>query len=366
MDALSNRFRIVLVLTLVSIASVACSNAVAPSPTAANESRVSSTGPTATTPPVATPTPESDLGPARPLTAETLDGQQVDLASFAGSPVVLFFWREHVTGIEHQLELMQDFYETYSPVGVEFLTVTDREHGLGRKVQTILADSHAMLPTVMLEDAEYMRSYGLELPPGAVLINGDQRVVWKWNGFIDRQRMTTEIANLAGIRPLPSRHSGTVIVPKESREGFFASTPLKDHLSLQSALEPLANQPVVVFVWATGITSTAQRQFLETFLALQEEFANQSVGFIGVAAQFDDRVEQWTVDPDEFDFPVIAADQRELMTELGITGFPTTFYLDRYHLTAGVRSGSLDQRSAENIIGDLISERAVQMETGKR
>lgn len=355
-------YRIVPLLMITALASVACSSTQVPESAAATPDPTLSPTPTVTARPVVIPTEASDLGPALPLSAETLDGRQFEIENYAGKPLVLFFWREHVSGVELELELLQELYETYSPVGVEFLTVTDREHGLGRKAQLILDSANATLPTVLLPDGELMRAYGLDLPPGVVLINEDQRVVWRWYGWPDRRQLTAEIANLAGIQPLPSRHSGTVLFPEQTRENFFSGNQLRDKDELVDALEPLVNQPVVVFVWASGITSEGQQRSLKAFVDLHEEFKQRSVGFIGLVAQSGGIVEQLRVDSNEFAFPVTIDEQSTLMTDTGIFSFPTTFYLDHRHDVAGVKSGALDFASARNLVEELLTERIQQGE----
>lgn len=349
-------------IMLVGIASIACSSSSVPDTATPTTDPTTTPAPTATIRPRPTATPERDLGSTFPLLAETLNGRQVSMSGYAGSPIVLYFWREHVTGVERELELMQELYETYSPLGVEFLTVTDREHGNSRRRQTILDNASATLPTVVLANGDFGRSFGFELPVGVILINKDQRVVWKWNGFLEPDKVITEVANLAGVQPLPSRHSASVVIGQGFREDFIPESLSPKYDELESALEPLKNQPVVVFVWASGISSEAQRRSLETFIKVREEFEHQSVGFLGLVAESDALVEQWRVDPDDFEFPVVIDDQSRLMIDMGIFSFPTTFYLDHLHRIAGIKAGALNLASAKHLVRNLISERAKQPE----
>ncbi len=137
---------------------------------------------------------------APPVVGETVDGRRIDAGTFAGAPLVLFFWREHISGIDRELQLMQEFYDEFSPAGVEFLTVTDREHDLGLRTRSILDRAGVTLPTILMPDGALMLDYGVGLPPGVALIDAEQRIAWTWYGFIDRQRVGPEIAKLAAAR----------------------------------------------------------------------------------------------------------------------------------------------------------------------
>ncbi len=347
-------------LLFVGLVAAACSSSSTPS--SENLGLATSLESTATSRPDPTVTPITDLGPVAQIEAETVDGQQIKMSDFAGNPLVLYFWREHVNGVERELTLMQELYETYAPLGVEFLTVTDREHGLGLRTQSFLDRAGATLPTVVLTHSEFMKSFGFELPPGIALVNSEQRVVWKWNGFAQANQLIPEVVNLAGVQPLPSRHSGSVVIGEGFREEFIPESRSQVYVELDNVLAQLENQPVAIFVWAGGITSEAQQQFIERFVELSEEFKHQSVGFIGLVAQADDRVEQWNVDPADFEFPVVIDEQSRVMIDLGISRFPTTIYLDNLHRVAAVKVGGQDIASARTLVRSLITERIRQGE----
>jgi len=129
------------------------------------------------------------------FTVENAAGEEVDLYSFVGKPIVLNFWASWCGPCKMELPDFQSAYEAYGEE-VEFLLInlTDGMQETKETAATFMESEGYTLPVYYDTRQEAAYAYQVYSIPTTYLIDASGEVVAKASGMIDKQTLEEGIA----------------------------------------------------------------------------------------------------------------------------------------------------------------------------
>jgi thiol-disulfide isomerase/thioredoxin len=157
-------------------------------------------GSTGATPPTASSgqTKVASTGNAPPISAETFDHGNFDLAELAGQPVVVNFWFPSCPPCRAEMPDLQEAYTEFKDQGVQFVGI--QQLGIDSKAAAIsfLEEVGVEYPNIPDENAAIQLEYKILSYPTTLFLDRNHDIAKKWNGLIKKEDLREQIENIAG------------------------------------------------------------------------------------------------------------------------------------------------------------------------
>jgi cytochrome c biogenesis protein CcmG/thiol:disulfide interchange protein DsbE len=144
--------------------------------------------------------PEAGSGaaasPAPDFTLKQFGGQQIALADLRGRPVVLNFWASWCVPCREEMPLFEQEWRAAGNQGPAFVGVAmeDDEQSL----TSFLRAYDVTYPAGLDFDGRIARAYEVKGLPTTIIISPEGKVLHRWQGPIDRERLDTFVAEARG------------------------------------------------------------------------------------------------------------------------------------------------------------------------
>lgn len=125
-------------------------------------------------------------GPAPAFSLPETGGGQVDLASFAGRPVLLVFWTTSCPICQHELPILNRMEPEFRNKGISVVTVL---LGSGDEAENYTASNGISLRTLYDSRGTAARAYGVSGVPKLVLIDKEGKVRRSSSGWTDESTL---------------------------------------------------------------------------------------------------------------------------------------------------------------------------------
>jgi len=139
------------------------------------------------------------------ITLLTIDGEELQLASLHGKPVLLTFWATNCPGCIREMPHLIELYDELSPQGLEIIGIA-MSYDKPSHVLSMRKARNIPYPVALDINGDAARAFGnVRLTPTSFLIAPDGRIVFQKIGEMDMQKLRNDILAMlkqAGI----SRH----------------------------------------------------------------------------------------------------------------------------------------------------------------
>jgi peroxiredoxin len=176
----------------------------APAPQAAQNN-----APATSLPDAAKPAPAVDLSlPVEPrvgarapaFTLQTLDGRTMDLASLAGSPVVISYWATWCVPCKKELPILQKLAQEYSQRGLVVLTVNATDQDDMAKVQAAVGEMGMTFPVLLDQGKAFASTYNAAFFPSTFFIDASGVIRDIKLGDTNEADLRAKIENLLAVQ----------------------------------------------------------------------------------------------------------------------------------------------------------------------
>lgn len=126
----------------------------------------------------------------------TVDGEQLELTSLQGKPVLVTFWATSCRTCVNEIPNLVDLYRELSPQGLEIIAIAMYYDPPNRVLA--MREARDLPYTVALDiHADAARTFGnVRLTPTAFLIAPDGRIVYRKTGELSFERLRQDIATM--------------------------------------------------------------------------------------------------------------------------------------------------------------------------
>ena len=132
--------------------------------------------------------------PAPEFTAQSFDGETIQISGLQGRPVVLNFWSSTCPPCREEARLLESASRDYGDDGVEFLGVNIQD--FDGPAREFLEEFGVTYPNVPDRSGAVTIDYGVVGLPVTFFINAEGVVVGRWVGAIKNDRLRTAIDDL--------------------------------------------------------------------------------------------------------------------------------------------------------------------------
>ena len=126
----------------------------------------------------------------------TVDGEQLQLASLQGKPLLVTFWATTCTACIREMPHLIELYEELSPQGLEIIGIA-MDYDPPNQVLAMRNDRHIPYPVALDIHAEAARAFGnVRLTPTTFLIDPDGRIVYRKLGKVSMEKLRQDILDM--------------------------------------------------------------------------------------------------------------------------------------------------------------------------
>jgi peroxiredoxin len=123
----------------------------------------------------------------------TIDGEQLQLASLRGNPLLVTFWATTCPGCIKEMPHLIELYEELSPQGLEIIGIA-MDYDPPNQVLAMRNAKNIPYPIALDLDAEAARAFGnVRLTPTSFLIAPDGRIVYQKLGEMSMEKLRQDI-----------------------------------------------------------------------------------------------------------------------------------------------------------------------------
>lgn len=153
--------------------------------------------------------------PAPDVTFTTITGEQIELKSLQGKPVIVTFWATDCPVCIREIPHLRELYNRYHPQGLEIIAVA-MYYDPPSHVVAMSRDKQLPYPVALDLQAEHAKAFGdVRLTPTSFVIAPDGRIVMHKTGGFDLpdmksriEALLTETAISPAILPVPEPPRG--------------------------------------------------------------------------------------------------------------------------------------------------------------
>jgi peroxiredoxin len=121
-------------------------------------------------------------GPAPGFTLQSLDGQQVSLASLKGKVVMVNFWATWCVPCRQEMPHLQALYERYNSLGFELLAVNvEKDNAEGARKW--LEETPVTFPVLFDPNNQVTKLYKVQTMPSTVMVARDGTMRFIHHGY---------------------------------------------------------------------------------------------------------------------------------------------------------------------------------------
>ncbi len=126
----------------------------------------------------------------------TIDGEQLQLASLRGNPLLVTFWATTCPGCIKEMPHLIELYEELSPQGLEIVGIA-MDYDPPNQVLAMRNAKNIPYPIALDLDAEAARAFGnVRLTPTSFLIAPDGRIVYQQLGAMSMEKLRQDILDM--------------------------------------------------------------------------------------------------------------------------------------------------------------------------
>ena len=126
----------------------------------------------------------------------TIDGEQLQLASLRGKPLLVTFWATTCPGCIKEIPHLIELYEELSPQGLEIIGIA-MDYDPPNQVLAMRKARNIPYPIALDIHAEAARAFGnVRLTPTSFLIAPDGRIVYQKLGEMNVVKLRQDILNM--------------------------------------------------------------------------------------------------------------------------------------------------------------------------
>ena len=126
----------------------------------------------------------------------TIDGEQLQLASLRGNPLLITFWATTCPGCIKEMPHLIELYEELSPQGLEIIGIA-MDYDPPNQVLAMRNAKNIPYPIALDIDADAARAFGnVRLTPTSFLIAPDGRIVFQKLGEMSMEKLRQDILDM--------------------------------------------------------------------------------------------------------------------------------------------------------------------------
>jgi len=139
----------------------------------------------------------------------TIDGEQLQLASLRGNPLLVTFWATTCPGCIREVPHLIELYEELSPQGLEIIGIA-MDYDPPNRVLAVRNARNIPYPVALDIHAEAAHAFGnVRLTPTSFLIAPDGRIVYRKTGEISMAKLRQDILGLLKTTQAGQLHLAT-------------------------------------------------------------------------------------------------------------------------------------------------------------
>jgi peroxiredoxin len=139
----------------------------------------------------------------------TIDGEQLQLASLRGKPLLVTFWATTCPGCIREMPHLIELYEELSPLGLEIIGIA-MYYDPPNQVLAMRNTRNIPYPVVLDIHAEAARAFGnVQLTPTSFLIAPDGRIVYQKLGKMSMAKLRQDILGMLNTAQASQLHPAT-------------------------------------------------------------------------------------------------------------------------------------------------------------
>jgi len=126
----------------------------------------------------------------------TIDGEQLQLASLRGKPLLVTFWATTCPGCIREVPHLIELYEELAPQGLKIIAIA-MDYDPPNRVLAMRNARNIPYPVALDIHAEAARAFGnVRLTPTAFLIAPDGRIIYRKTGEMNMTQLRQDILGL--------------------------------------------------------------------------------------------------------------------------------------------------------------------------
>jgi peroxiredoxin len=130
------------------------------------------------------------------ISVVTVDGEQLQLASLQGKPLLVTFWATTCTACIREMPHLIELYEELSPQGLEIIGIA-MDYDPPNQVLAMRNARHIPYPIALDIHAEAARAFGnVRLTPTTFLIAPDGQIVYRKLGKVSMEKLRQDILDM--------------------------------------------------------------------------------------------------------------------------------------------------------------------------
>lgn len=131
----------------------------------------------------------------------TIDGEQLQLASLRGRPLLVTFWASTCPGCIREMPHLIELYEELSPQGLEIIGIA-MDYDPPNRVLATRDAKNIPYPVALDIHAEAARAFGnVQLTPTSFLIAPDGRIAYRKPGEMNMAKLRQDILDMLETTP---------------------------------------------------------------------------------------------------------------------------------------------------------------------
>jgi peroxiredoxin len=267
-------------------------------------------------------------------------GTTFSLSDFRGKLVMLNFWTSWCGYCVEELPNIQQIYDEWSYDDLVLLAI-DKGEDLAT-VATFIQDEGYSLPIVMDEEQKVVAQYGVTAIPTTFFIDGEGTIQYKQIGYFHTTEDIEEVLNQILT-------TGTYVAEPDEPEpdsaglGFIIGCPenpadglevgdvaldfqYQDADGLSVTLSDFRGKPVMVCFWATWCPyCNNQLPYLQQ---IYDDWQDTELVMMTVSKGEEPATVAAFMQDEGLTFPVITDSAQKASDQYGVSGVPTTFFID--------------------------------------
>ena len=278
------------------------------------------------------------IGAAAPdfeLNIVNAGGKTMKLSDLKGKAVLLNFWATWCEPCKVEMPWFVDLQKEYGQQGLQIVGVSMDDEG-EKPVSEFAKKMGVNYPILLGTDKVADLYGGVEGLPTSFFIDRSGKMVARESGLISQSRIVENIKKSLGqggeSKPEPKKETaGLPNLSSDDLVGFAApdfELKLLDAKGKTMKLSDLRGKAVVLDFWATYCVPCKVE--MPWFVDLQKQYGPQGLQVVGVA--IDDEEEKVVSEFSKkmgVNYPILMGTESVAQSYGGLSGLPTTFFLDR-------------------------------------